>query len=77
MSSTITVHNLIVSICWVLGIGLAIADVFFPPALAAPSIAFVGIAVTLFIKGRLDRLGAEWVTAYEAGREVARLRQTR
>lgn len=77
MSATVTIHNIIVVACWLIGVSLALADVVYEPHLAAPAIAFIGAGATLYLKGRLDALAGDWLKAYEAGREVSRIRASR
>lgn len=77
MSFTVTLRSLIVAVLWVAGIAVAVFDAFYPPALAALSMAFLVVAATLSVRGRIDRYAANWEQAYGAGREVTRLRQSR
>lgn len=67
---TITMHSLIVAICWLFGLTFAVIDVIFVPDWAALSTAFLVLAATMTVKRRVDKYAADWTTAYEAGREV-------
>lgn len=77
MSCTITLHTLAVVILWIVGVGLAVTNAFIGPDLGALAVAFLVGGATLAVHGRLERHDAEWSTAYEAGKEVARVRQLR
>lgn len=77
MSCTVTLHTVVVVICWIAGLSLAVANAFVGPDLGALAVAFLVGGATLAIHGRLERHDADWTTAYEAGKEVARVRQLR
>lgn len=72
--AVITVHSLAVSAFWIIGIILAVVDVVVAAPLAALSFANIAAGATLYVKGRLDQATEDWLEAYHAGREVARIR---
>lgn len=77
MTFTITACSLIKVACWLIGVGLAVAEIFLRMHLGALSICFVSTAAVLTIKGFLDAHAGNWTQAYEIGREVAKVRRIR
>jgi hypothetical protein len=77
MSFTITMRGIIVSALWVAGVVAAVLDALYAPRLAAVTMVCVSIAATLSVRGSIDRYAANWEAAYDAGREVTRIRQRR
>lgn len=75
MHQSVTVHSLVVTACWVIGGVVAAVDIVCAAPLGALSLVFIAAGSTLYMKDRVERLLAAWVTAYEAGREVAQLRR--
>lgn len=75
MHESVTVQSLVVAACWVVGGVVAVGDVVCSAPLGALSLVFIAAGSTLYMKDRVERLLAAWVTAYEAGREVAQLRR--
>lgn len=73
----VTLRSIIVTTMWVVGVAVALADIVYPPNLAALSVAFTVGGATLSVRGRIDKYAADWTTAYGAGREVAQVRQIR
>lgn len=77
MTLTINAHTVLVAICWTAGFAFAIADIFFEPVWSAMSTGCVVLGATLIIRRRVDRVGANWTTAYELGRDEAEVRKIR
>lgn len=77
MTCTVTWNSLIAGICWLLGMGMAVADVFLDLHLTALAVSLICIASVRTIKGYVDRHDANWTAAYEVGREVEKVRRIR
>lgn len=77
MSFTITLRGMAVGLLWLAGTGLAVANVIHPTTLAPLAIVCACAAATLSVLARIDRYAANWETAYDAGREVSKVRQMR
>ena len=76
MRPTVSVHVLVVVACWIIGGAIAVIDAVSDRTLGALAHLFIAAGATLFIVGRLEKMASGWVAAYEAGREVTRLRST-
>lgn len=77
MTFTITCRGMAAAVCWLLGIGLAVAETLVPIHVTALAVCAIAAAVTLTIKGFLAAHAANWVAAYEIGKEVHRVRHIR
>lgn len=77
MCFTITMRGIFVAALWALGVAVAALDAVLEPRLTALAVAPMIGAATISVRGRVDRYAANWETAYDAGREVARVRQMR
>ena len=77
MSFTITLRSAVVGLLWVVGIVLAILAATIRPSVGALAMAFTVGAATLSVLARIDAYAASWETAYEAGREVSKVRRMR
>lgn len=74
VNRTVTVRTLIVVTCWTVAVGLAVLNVFVPHELGPLAVVIASAGATLYIKHRIDLARADWLTAYDAGRAVARIR---
>lgn len=77
MTYTITARGALTALCWVIGFSLAFAGVFIDLYLGALANAFLMVAGVTTVKGCLNRHAADWITAYETGREVSKIRRLR
>lgn len=77
MCFTITVRTIFVGLLWVAGIVVSVLDALTETRLTALAVALMIGAATLSVLSRVDRYAASWETAYDAGREVAKVRQLR
>lgn len=75
MTFTITVRAVLATICWIAGFGLAIGGLFVDLHLGALANGFLVIAGVMSVRARLNQHAADWITAYETGREVSRIRR--
>lgn len=73
---SVSVQVLFVGFCWLVGGALAIAQLFSARHLGALSLLFTSAGATIYIEGCLQKMAGGWVAAYEAGRDVTRLRST-
>lgn len=67
---TVTICTLVVSSCWLIGLALAVADIFIGPNLGALAVAFLIAGGVLTVCRALDRHDRNWADAYEVGKEV-------
>ena len=74
---SVSVHVLVIAACWLAGVGVAVADAVSDRTFGALSHVFVAAGATLYLADRVERLAAGWLQAYQAGREVTRLRSSR
>jgi hypothetical protein len=77
MTYTITARGALTALCWVIGFSLAIAAVFIDLHLGALANGFLVVAGVSSVRNCLDRHAADWITAYETGREVSKIRRLR
>lgn len=77
MCFTITVRTIFTGLLWAAGVGVSVLDAMAEPRLTALAVALMIGAATLSVLGRVDRYAANWETAYDAGREVSKVRQLR
>lgn len=75
MCFTVTMRSLVIAALWTCGIAIAVLAAVYPVRLSALAIAFMLAAATLSIRGYIAKYAADWEAAYDAGREVTRLRQ--
>lgn len=69
MTFTVTIHTVVIALCWVAGLAFAVIDVILVPDWAALSTLFVVIAASLTVKRAVDRYAENWTRAYEVGRD--------
>lgn len=67
---TVTVCSIVVGACWVVGLALAVADIFIGPNLGALAVAFLIAGGVMTVCRALDRHDRNWADAYEIGKEV-------
>lgn len=72
---TVTLRSLIVTALWTIGGVVAVLDAIYEPPLASLAIGFMVGAATISTRSRIDTYAADWKTAYDAGREVSKVRQ--
>lgn len=77
MRATVSVHWLVVAACWILGTAVAVLDAVMRHRFGPLAYVFVAAGATLYIVERVERLSADWLQAYRAGREVSQLRSTK
>lgn len=65
---------MVVVACWVIGATVAVIDAISDRTLGAVAHFFIAAGATLFIVARIERVSEGWLRAYEAGRQVSRIR---
>lgn len=77
MCFTVTFRTLAIAALWGVGLTLAVIAAIYPLRLGGLAVGFMLAASTLSIRGYVEKYAADWETAYDVGREVAKVRKIR
>lgn len=69
-SISISLSSATVAVAWVVGLALAVADIFVTHNLAAVATVFLVLGAVLSVRAHVNQHAANWAAAYEVGKEA-------